>query len=473
MGETLALFTTTFNRSLRIESRPERLTAEPGAVLLRELLERSGILDWLTRRITDARRPEAITYPMAELLRTSVLLLAQGWRDQDDADALRQDPGLRLAMSDRRGVAPLEEEHHLPSQPTCSRLVAALSREGNASVLRHAILELAGRRLRALRGGHRRRRLTIDVDSLPIEVHGQQPGSAWNGHYHGRIYHPLIATVAETGDILDGRLRAGNAHTAEGALEFILDLVDRARRSLCQVAMVRFDAGFPGEPLLVGLEHRAVPYVARIRTNAALDRLATPHLHRPPGRPPLEPRLWLHEMRYAAKSWSTDRRVVLVVLERPGELLLDHFWLLTSLPLAAMPAAELLEHYRQRGTAEGHMGELMDVLAPALSSTPRPKEHYRNAPPRRRHQRIDGFACNEARLLLNLLAYEAVHTGRALMEAVTREGWSLRRFRDRVLRTAARVTVSGRRVTMIIGEAAAKLWHPLWRRLDKLQWCPG
>ena len=43
-------------------------------------------------------------------------------------------------------------------------------------------------------------------------------------------------------------------------------------------------------------------------------------------------------MRYAAKSWSTDRRIVLVVLERPGELLLDHFWLLTSLPVEAMPA---------------------------------------------------------------------------------------------------------------------------------------
>jgi hypothetical protein len=28
--------------------------------------------------------------------------------------------------------------------------------------------------------------------------------------------------VAETGDLLDARLRAGNAHTAEGALDFIL-----------------------------------------------------------------------------------------------------------------------------------------------------------------------------------------------------------------------------------------------------------
>jgi hypothetical protein len=314
----------------------------------------------LTRQITDARRPEAITYPLAELLRTSVLLWAQGWRDQDDADALRQDPGLRLALSDRRGVAPLEEEHHLPSQPTCSRLVAALNREGNASVLRHACWSLraggcarCGAVIVVRRANHEGRRLTIDVDSLPIQVHGQQPGSAWNRHCHGRIYHPLIATLAGTGDILDDRLRAGNAHTAEGALDFILDLVDRARQKLCQVAMVRFDAGFPGEPLLVGLEQRAVLYAARIRNNAArirnnaaIDRLATPHLHRPPGRPPLEPRLWLHEISYAAKSWLTDGRIVLVVLERLGELLLDHFWLLSSLPLVAMPAAGLLEHRR-------------------------------------------------------------------------------------------------------------------------------
>jgi hypothetical protein len=36
----------------------------------------------------------------------------------------------------------------------------------------------------------------------------------------------------------------------------------------------------------------------------------------------------------------------------------------------------LLEHYREWGTAEGHMGELKDVLAPALSSTNRPKSHW-------------------------------------------------------------------------------------------------
>ena len=41
---------------------------------------------------------------------------------------------------------------------------------------------------------------------------------------------------------------------------------------------------------------------------------------------------------------------------------------------------ELLAKYRKRGKAEGHMGELMDVLDPALSSSRRPKTHYRGKP---------------------------------------------------------------------------------------------
>ena len=135
MGETLALFRPSFNKSLCIEARPERLTGEPGAVVLREIMERTGIVDWLIARLHDPRKPELITYPLEELLRTSLLLLAQGWRDQDDADALRLDAGLRLAASAARGTTPLSQDSHLASQPTLSRLIGLLSRPGNRKSL--------------------------------------------------------------------------------------------------------------------------------------------------------------------------------------------------------------------------------------------------------------------------------------------------------------------------------------------------
>ncbi len=485
MGEDLTLFRAEFNRSLRIESRPERLTSEAGAVFLREVIERLGMSGWLVRRLEDWRDPELITHPLGELLNTSLLLLGQGWRDQDDADVLRNDSVFRLAVSGRRGISPLETREReegrplsknppvpdgLASQPTLSRLVRMLSGDENRRVLRGALLECAARRIRATRDGHRYRYLTIDIDSLPIEVHGHQPGSEYNGHYHTRIYHPLIASIAETGDLIDAKLREGNVHTAAGGVEFIGELLDQVERKLCQVAAVRMDAGFPEEHLLGSLEERRTPYVARVRNNAVLDRMAEPFLKRPVGRPPAEPRTWTYEMTYQAETWSRERRVVLVVLERADELFLHHFWLITSWAPEQMDGQALLEMYRQRGTAEGHMGELMDVLDPALSSSPRQKSHYRGVQPAQRFPSGDSFAQNEVLLLLNVLAYDIVHATRLMLEAATHEGWSLRRVRERVLRVAARVLVHGRRATLVIAESAAILWQALWPRVAALRW---
>jgi hypothetical protein len=484
MGEELSLFRADFNRSLRIESRQERITGDSGAILLREVVERLRLGQWLEDRLYDPRNPVLITHPQIELVTTSLLLLAQGWRDQDDADLLRNDPVFRLAVSNRRGIAPLEMrpreagkslDHNpavpdgLASQPTLSRLHRVLAMDRNREALRESLLEAAARRVKSMRGGHRPRYLTIDVDSLPIVVHGHQPGSEHNGYYHARIFHPLVASAAELGDLLDVQLRPGNAHTADGALEFILPLLERVERELCQVASVRIDAGFPNEELLSALEARGTPYVARVKNNAVLNRMAESYLKRPAGRPPAEPRTWIHEMSYQAKPWSRARRVVLVVLERPGELFLHHFFLITNWTAEQMDGESLLELYRQRGTAESHYGELASVLDPALSSAPRPKSHYRGQQPKERSPSANSFEINEALLLLNALAYNIAHAARVLMEVATGEGWSLQRFQERVLRTAARVLIHGRRAILVLGHISGAYWPAILPKLRTLR----
>lgn len=469
MGETLSPVAPRFNRSLRIESRAERLTGDPGAILLREVLETSGIVGWMTDRLTDPRRPQDVTHDLASLLRTAILLTAQGWRDQDDADGLRHDPAFRLAVSSAAGMTPLGSPG-LASQPTLSRFTAMMAAPANLKVLREAVLELAGRGVRAQNAGKRLPQVTLDVDSLPIEVHGHQPKAEWNGHYNARIYHPLITSIAETGDMLDARLRAGNVGTAEGALDVILDVVDRAQASLCEIAMVRIDAGFPSAALLAGLEARGIDYVSRLRANPALDREAAPHMKRPVGGRPIEPRMWLHELRYQAENWDRERRVILVVKEREDDLLLDRFFLVTSLTLAEMSREDILDHYRARGTAEAHMGELKDVLAPPLSSTNRPKSHWRGRTPQSCADAVDAFACNEVRLLVSLLAYQVMHIARRAMAAATGTGWSLRRLRERVLRSGARLILSGRRMTLALSSAAAPFWAVLWPKVTGLHW---
>ena len=69
----------------------------------------------------------------------------------------------------------------LPSQPTMSRLLDALSGDANQAVVREAISELALRRLWMSNKRRRRKRLMIDVDGLPVQVHGQQPAANTTG----------------------------------------------------------------------------------------------------------------------------------------------------------------------------------------------------------------------------------------------------------------------------------------------------
>ncbi len=101
------------------------------------------------------------------------------------------------------------------------------------------------------------------------------------------------------------------------------------------------------------------------------------------------------------------------------------------------------------------MGELISVVDPALSSSPRPKRHDRGRPIEAPGPSVDVFACNQARLLLAAFGYRIMHAQRAVLERrATRTRWSLRRRLGRVLRAPARLTVSGRRIGMIASAAS-------------------
>lgn len=472
MGEVQGtLFRPVFNRSIQVETRPERLTADAGAILLRELLDRSGLSRLLSEHLTDPRHPQRITHPFLELLRTWLVLDSQGWNDQEDVTALRHDPALRLAVSRRRGDGPLRsggagDPDGLCSQPTLSRLLHALSAEPNRQGLGRILLAWATRQL--VRGGRRLLELVVDLDSIGFEVHGHQPGSEYNGHFRMRCFHPVVARL-DGGLFLGARLRRGRAHTADGGLDFVLPILRWLAR-WAQRVWLRIDAGFPEPTLLSTLEAEGFYYVARLRSNAALERLAAPYLRRPAGRPPAEGRLWLHELAYRAGTWERPRRVVLVVLERPDEqqhLFLDHFFLLTNAPAKEVDAAQLLARYRRRGEAEKDFGDWKSALDLSLSSTQRPKSHYRERPVRTLLPATDSFAANEARLLLSLLSANLLALGATVLAGARHTRLSRESFRQHLLKATGRVLLSGRAVTLVIGARHAGLWRAFCRRLER------
>lgn len=111
-------------------------------------------------------------------------------------------------------------------------------------------------------------RLVIDVDSTICQVEGRQKQGAAFGYTKVRGYHPLLASRADTGEVLHARMRKGSANTARGARRFIDELVARVRRAGATGELVmRLDSGFWSKETIATLARLDVRYTMALRTN--------------------------------------------------------------------------------------------------------------------------------------------------------------------------------------------------------------
>jgi hypothetical protein len=107
------------------------------------------------------------------------------------------------------------------------------------------VLGQALRRAWQLGAGPGKGRLVIDVDSFVGEVHGHAKQGAGYGYTRQLGYHPILATRADSSEVLHVRLRKGSANTQRGALRFIDELLARIRKAgAAGPILLRADSGF-------------------------------------------------------------------------------------------------------------------------------------------------------------------------------------------------------------------------------------
>jgi len=459
MGERQGwLFEPTFNRSVKLRQADHRISDNAGALLIREIDHRLAFTADLAAELTDPRDPGRIRYQQVELLRQHLYALALGHVHQDDQDILAHDPAVKLAVWNRPGQAVLDER--LASQPSDWRLVDRLSSRAHRRALRQALAESVRRHQRAAGAGRKVFRGTLDIDPFPIEVHGQQQGAAWHGHYHAKIYSPLLASFCAEGHYESNRLgegfvhavlRAGDCGGASGAVRFIHETIRKAR-DLAVHLDARIDAGLVDGRTLDAFDDEGVRVVGRLKNNARLGKLAEPYLSRPPGRPRKDGDEFAIELgTYQADSWSRPYRLVLVVIDLPDpktgfrQLFPHSFFLITNWPAERRGAWALLEHYRKRGTFEDRLGEFNACVGNGLSA--------------------ELFEANEAALLLKLLAFNLAGMIRGELEDTSGVGWDLKRVQRTVLKTGARVARHAGRLLVDVSRAAGVLWKRVLRRI--------
>jgi hypothetical protein len=116
--------------------------------------------------------------------------------------------------------------------------------------------------------------LVIDLDSFVGEVHGRQKQGASYGYTRQFGYHPILATRADTGEVLHIRNRDGRANTLRGARRFVDELLARVHRAGHQgTIVIRADSGFENHKLMKALDLQGVEFSIGVRQHKHIRAL--------------------------------------------------------------------------------------------------------------------------------------------------------------------------------------------------------
>ena len=111
--------------------------------------------------------------------------------------------------------------------------------------------------------------VVVDIDSTICEVVGKHKQGAGYGYTRKLGYHPLLATCADTGEVLHARMRKGSANTQRGARRFVDEVVARVRRSGANAQLTcRFDSGFWANDTIAVLNRLNVRYTMAVRCSS-------------------------------------------------------------------------------------------------------------------------------------------------------------------------------------------------------------
>ncbi len=430
-----------FSRRVEAEFSGERLTTEGGALLLRAVDRKIGLLRRVENCFTDARDAERIAHELSEMLAQRVYGLALGYEDLNDHEELRNDVLLGMLAGKRDLDAPLA------GKSTLNRL--ELTPAGSPAVERYHKISYSAEALDGLLvdiflEAHpcAPREIVLDLDATDTPLHGRQEARFFHGYYGHYCYLPLYVFCGD--HLLCARLRPSNIDASAGSLEEVQRLVRQIRARWPKTRIIlRADSGFCREELLAWCESNAVDYVFGFARNQRLRRIIGRAMqqakqeHRRTGKPA---RVFTEFAYRTKKSWSRARRVIAKAEHLEGKE--NPRYLVTSLGKEAWPAQKLYEQlYCARGEMENRIKEQLNLFADRLST--------------------ETLRANQLRLYFSSLAY-------VLLEALRRLGlagteWAEAQadtLRLKLLKIAAAVRITARR--MWVRYSSAYPWQNIF-----------
>jgi hypothetical protein len=245
--------------SVHVSFDEQRLISDAGLLLSATLADRLGIEElvnesvWLGYRIPGAALP-------GRKVMTMLHAMLAGADSIDDMNVLPA------------GSAGLILGHRVMAPSTLGTFLRAFT-FGHVRQL-DPVLDVTLKRAWEAGAGPGEGPLVIDLDSFIGEVYGYEKQGAGYGYTRKLGYHPILATRADTGEVLHIRNRKGQANTQRGAERFVDELLARVRRAGHTGPIVlRADTGFENHKLMRTLERQGVEFSIGVKQTKTINAL--------------------------------------------------------------------------------------------------------------------------------------------------------------------------------------------------------
>ena len=339
---------------LKIEYTDKELTPWGGMVLLKKLIERTGIneeLGHLRLPLQGSNRG----YDPIQLINNFWVSIWSGASRYEHLEVTRQDPVIQKMFGWK----------HMAGHKAFQRYFKKFTQSKNNEVFT-ALFQWFFKQIQF-------DNYTLDVDSTILTRYGNQEGATkgYNPNKRGRnSHHPLVAFIAEARMAVNFWLRSGNSYTANNFFNFIENTFERLEGKT--IGLFRADSGFFDKKILEYLENRIKPinYIVAAKFYRPLKLAiaqAKTYLKVDDG-------IEITETMYQAPGWKHARRIIIVrqeIRQRPKasgkqlrlfgeEEMYNNYRYSCFVTNLTLPAKSIWDLYRNRADAENRIKELKE-----------------------------------------------------------------------------------------------------------------
>ena len=431
---------------LKIEYTDKELTPWGGMVLMKELINRTGINEAMIKVGLPVQRSNR-GYAPIQLINNFWVSLWSGASRYEHLEVTRQDEVIRKIFGWKK----------MAGHKAFQRYFQKFTQEINNQVF----TGLSQWFYRQIQFDN----YTLDVDSTILTRYGNQEGATkgYNPKKHGRnSHHPLIAFIAEARMAVNFWFRSGNSYTANNFLNFLENTFERLSGKT--IGLLRADSGFFDKKILEYLENQPKPinYVIAAKFYGPL-KLALAR----------EKNYWrvgygieIGETMYQSVGWGKPRRMIIVRQEialRPkatgkqlrlfgDEGIYKNYRYSCFVTNLTLPAKAVWDLYRNRADAENRIKELKEDFGVDSFA-------------------VQDFFATEAALNFVVMGYNLMSLFRQVV-LQSKQEFQLKTLRYRVFAIGSYLVTNGneRILKLALAMNRRKWFDGLWANANLMSW---